>query len=172
MMEKTQTQINFITTLMQIASSQKGLEEIPRNSNWGKNVQKYLNSVGINFPASWCMAFVYWCYNETFKSLNLPNPLTCSGGVLNVWNSMPVSYRVNKPQRGDIFIMDFGSGHGHTGIVTGNVGKYILTMEGNSNENGSREGYEVVATPTPHLPNGRLISSCKGFLRPYINLMP
>ncbi len=46
---------------IQLATLELGHEEIPRGSNWGPHVQKYLLSVGLKFPASWCMAFVYWC---------------------------------------------------------------------------------------------------------------
>ena len=42
-----------------VAVSQIGVEETPRGSNWGVPVKDYLISVGINFPASWCMAFIY-----------------------------------------------------------------------------------------------------------------
>jgi hypothetical protein len=44
--------------LVDVAKSEVGNLEIPLGSNWGKHVKKYLNSVDINFPASWCMAFV------------------------------------------------------------------------------------------------------------------
>jgi hypothetical protein len=62
--------------------------------------------------------------------------------------------------KGDIFIMDFGGGKGHTGFVTQVIGDRIQTVEGNSNDEGSREGFEVCRKP-----GGRSISSCKGFLR-------
>jgi len=37
---------------IEIAITQIGVEENPRGSNWGKDIKKYLNSVGIDFPAS------------------------------------------------------------------------------------------------------------------------
>jgi len=43
---------------LEVAKTQLGVEESPRGSNWGFSVQVYLKSVGITFPASWCMAFV------------------------------------------------------------------------------------------------------------------
>jgi hypothetical protein len=39
--------------------------------------------------------------------------------------------------------MDHGGGKGHTGIVTSRNGGYINTIEGNSNDGGSREGLGV-----------------------------
>jgi len=141
---------------LDIAKSQIGKSELPKNSNWGPDVKKYLASVGITFPASWCMAFVYWCVDQHYPK----NPLTKTGGVLAQWNSLPKSMKVKVPLPGDIFIMDFGTGHGHTGFVTAVNGDRIETIEGNSNDDGSREGYEVCVKP-----GGRLISSIKGFIR-------
>jgi surface antigen len=144
-----------------VAKSQLGLEEIPRGSNWGVNVKKYLASVGIDFPASWCMSFVYWCVNEACKKRGIKNPLVPTGGVLNQWANVDAKMKATKgPQPGDIFIMDFGSGHGHTGFVESVNGDRINTVEGNSNADGSREGYEVCRKP-----NGRPVSSIKGFIR-------
>lgn len=139
---------------IQIAITQIGNQEIPKNSNWGEHVQKYLKSVGITFPASWCMAFVYWCCKEAFPA----NPLVKTGGVLNQWNKINPIHKKTQPLVGDIFIMDFGKGLGHTGFVEGINGEYIETIEGNSNDEGSREGYEVCRRK-------RKISSCKGFIR-------
>lgn len=157
--EEENNNITISQRTMSIALSQLGLEEMPRGSNWGKNVQKYLNSVGINFPASWCMAYVYWCVNEASKEMNIANPLLKTGGVLSQWNASK-SLRVTNPQKGDIFIMDFGGGKCHTGFVTSVANGVIQTCEGNSNDEGSREGFEVCRKP-----GGRKISSCKGFLR-------
>lgn len=141
---------------LKVATTQIGKCENPLGSNWGTPVKDYLASVGINFPASWCMAFVYWCFEQANKGIN---PLIKTGGVLNHWNKADKSYRVvGEPQSGDIFIMDFGKGLGHTGIVESVDGKYVHTIEGNSNSDGSREGIKVVR----HI---RLISSFKGFLR-------
>ena len=139
---------------IQVATSQIGLEEIPRNSNWGEHVKKYLNSVGINFPASWCMAFVYWCCKEAYGTAN---PLKKTGGVLSQWNQTPKDKRSFKPVVGSIFIMDFGKGLGHTGFVTGIEGDYIKTIEGNTDSSGSRNGFEVAVRK-------RKISTIKGYI--------
>lgn len=139
---------------LEIARTQLGVEEIPRGSNWGEHVKKYLNSVGINFPASWCMAFVYWCCKEANKK----TPLIKTGGVLLQWRKIPEQYKFSQPEPGDIFIMDFGKGLGHTGFVEQVIDKNIHTIEGNTNDTGSREGYEVCR-------RYRKISACKGFIR-------
>jgi hypothetical protein len=148
---------NLSDKSLQVAISQLGKEEVPRGSNWGEPVRTYLKTVGITFPASWCMALIYWCFNEASKQLGVINPLIKTGGVLNHYNKAP-KFRVLSPQVGDIFIMDFGNGTGHTGIIESVEGDVIHTIEGNTNDEGSREGYEVCRRT-------RKKSTIKGYLR-------
>ena len=103
---------------LKTAVTQIGKTENPLGSNWGVPVKDYLASVGINFPASWCMAFVYWCFEQV---ANKQNPLIKTGGVLNAWNTADKKYKIKEPQPGDIFIMDFGKGLGHTEIGRAHV---------------------------------------------------
>lgn len=143
---------------LQYAILQIGVTEDPKGSNWGKDltsgVPMYLKSVGITFPASWCMAFVYWCCKQS----NPNTPLVKTGGVLKQWNKIDHQYKFNDPQAGDIFIQDHGGGLGHTGFVEYVSGDNIHTIEGNTNDEGVREGFEVCRRV-------RKISSCKGFIR-------
>lgn len=148
---------NLANNALQIAITQLDKAEVPIGSNWGPTVKAYLNSVGINFPASWCMAFVYWTFNEAAKQLSVQNPLVKTGGVLAHYNKAS-KFRVKDPQAGDIFIMDFGNGLGHTGLVESVQGDVIHTIEGNTNDTGSREGYEVCRRT-------RKKSAIKGYLR-------
>jgi CHAP domain-containing protein len=128
---------------LEIAITQIGKEESPRGSNWGEPVKSYLASVGITFPASWCMSFVYWCFIKAAKELGIKTPLLKTGGVLKAWQKAPADVKVNDPQPGDIFIQDHGHGLGHTGIVEKVDADLVHTIEGNTNDTGSREGYEV-----------------------------
>jgi len=140
---------------LQIAILEIGNQEIPLNSNWGIHVEKYLKSVGINFPASWCAAFVYWCTEQAQPV----NSLIRTAGVLNQWNKIDPKFKFSEPKQGDIFIMDFGKGLGHTGFVESIEGDNIHTIEGNATTvSGSREGIEVCRKT-------RKISNCKGFIR-------
>lgn len=142
------------SSVLVIAASEVGAAEVPPGSNWGPRVQEYLGSVGIAFPAAWCAAFVVWCHQQAGIT-TIPK----TGGVLDLWNKAAAN-RVTQPQPqpGDVFIMDFGGGKGHTGIVEAVSGDTIDTIEGNTNDDGSREGYEVAR-------RSRAISSVKGFLR-------
>jgi len=131
---------------LEVAISQLGKEENPRGGNWGKvgdPVPEYLKSVGITFPASWCMAFVYWSVQQAANRLGLQNPLMKTGGVLAGWAGRP-RLQAKLPAPGDIFIMDHGHGLGHTGIVESiDADGTLHTIEGNTNADGSRNGYAV-----------------------------
>jgi len=143
-----------------------GKEEVPRGSNWGPSVQKYLRSVGINFPAAWCMAFVYWCFEGWESMTATENPLIKTGSVLQQWSQISKKYKVDMAaeplyiDRGDIFIMDFGGGLGHCGFVEKfNTETGLLeTIEGNTNDEGVRDGFEVCRRT-------RKLSSIKGLIR-------
>lgn len=139
---------------IEIAISQIGVEEIPKGSNAGPQVNQYLKSVGLNPGYSWCMAFVYWCCKEASVNARLIK----TGGVLRMWNEVGRDMKHSTPLTGDIFIMDYGKGLGHTGFVERVEGMNIHTIEGNTNKEGSRNGYQVCRRI-------RTIASCKGFIR-------
>lgn len=133
-----------MSKVLTIAQSQVGVEERPRNSNWGPEVKQYLRSGGIAVPAPWCMAFVVWCHRMAgIKGKSLPTTASCSF-LLN-W-ARENGRLVKDPQPGDIFLLLRRGGHTsfHTGIVR-NVSKFWYgTVEGNSNASGSPEGYAIV----------------------------
>jgi len=131
---------------LHIAVSQIGKKEDPLGSNWGHPVQDYLASVNLHQPASWCMAFQYWCFDHAAGQLGQPNPLFKTAGVLAAWRNRKVNQvkvgSVVFP--GDVFIMDLGNGLGHTGIIESvDPGGTLYTIEGNTNDTGSREGIAV-----------------------------
>ena len=142
---------------LEIATAQVGVEEMPRNSNSGPEVEIYLRSVGLAKGYPWCMAFTYWCAQKAALQLGVTNPLKKTGGVLDQYNSRPLLVK-SAPQPGDVFIIDFKNGTGHAGIVDKVAGTTIFTVEGNTNDMGGREGYKVAKRK-------RDIKSIKGFLR-------
>lgn len=144
--------------LIKQARSQLYVQEWPIKKNKGPGVKKYLNSVGLGEGYAWCMAFIYWCVQEVCNDYKLSNPLQKTGGVLAQWNGSKV-LQVEKPEIGDVFIMDFGKGLGHAGIIVDLDGDVITTIEGNTNDEASREGYIVAEKK-------RMIKSInKGFIR-------
>lgn len=145
------------TATLKTATSQLGVKEIPKGSNAGPEVEIYLRSVGLGKGYAWCMAFVYWCTQQAAIKTAVNNPLKKTAGVLDQFNSRPLLV-AKTPQPGDIFIMEFSGGTGHTGIVEKIVGTTLYTIEGNTNDEGSREGFEVCRKK-------REVKTIKGYLR-------
>jgi hypothetical protein len=146
---------------LEIAITQLGVVEVPKGSNRGPEVDEYIKSVGLNPTGkySWCMAFVYWCHEKAALSLGAPNPMLKTGGVMMQYNKRKDTNGNKTPMPGDVFIMDYGKGLGHTGIVESvNTDGTVSTIEGNTNDEGSREGYEVCRRKRP-------IAKIKTFLR-------
>ena len=133
-----------MSTPLEIAKTQIGVTEDPIGSNWGTKVREYLAAVSILSPAPWCAAFVVWCFRQA--SLNA-QVIPSSGSTTFLLNwAREKGKIVTKPQPGDVFLL-LRAGRQtafHCGIVGGVGMLYFYTVEGNSNNNGSVEGYEVV----------------------------
>lgn len=151
---------------LEIANSQLGVRE-KGASNSGPEVDQYLKSVGLNPGYPWCMAFVYWCYNQAAGTLGVPNFLIRTASVLHQWNEQQSTRKIvldkvlKNPaiiKPGAVFIMDYGKGTGHTGLVEKIQSGLVYTIEGNTNDEGSREGFEVCRRT-------RKLTSIKGFIQ-------
>lgn len=152
--------MNIQKKALEIALTQEGISEEPKGSNWGPKIKEYLAAAGLKSSNPWCMSFVVWCFDQAAKELKLTNPLAKTGGVLDQWNKRKDKLGVkSNPQPGDVFIMRFAHGTGHTGIVISDDEKFVTTIEGNTNDDGSREGYEVAIRK-------RLKTAIMAYLRP------
>lgn len=144
---------------VEIAATQVGVREL--KGNRGPKVAEYLRIVGLNEGYAWCAGFVCWCVDQVCKQTKTNSPMVYSAGVLAMYNQNK-RLQVKEPRVGDIFIMRFGQGKGHTGIVTGVTATQITTIEGNTNDGGSREGDGVYRRT-------RQRNTILGYLRPYPN---
>ena len=142
------------------AITQIGVKEDPPGSNKGKEVEAYLRSVGLPGGYAWCAAFVYWCHQQAADELEIPNPVYRTAGVMEHWRNCHLrgGKRLDREKTnianikpGMIFVMDFGGGKGHTGIVESvDVEKrMVFCIEGNTNEAGHREGIAVMKRVRP-----------------------
>jgi hypothetical protein len=129
-----------------------GTTEQPKGSNWGKDIKPMLASVGINFPAPWCAAYV------AIVLRNTSTPYPYSGFVPNwsrgVWKEKVVfdkrkasrSVLPSEVRRGDIATIYFSSlkRDAHIFIILGVTEKgNLITIEGNTNPSGGRDGWGV-----------------------------
>ena len=138
-----------------ILSLNRNVKEDPKGSNRGEMVSAYLASTGLGSGYPWCMAFVYYVFNELSKQLGQTNPLPKTAGVMDHWGKATKDEKItidqsrqdpNLVRPGQIFIMSRpGKGLGHTGIVIGvdPQKKTFTTIEGNTNDQQSGEGDRV-----------------------------
>jgi hypothetical protein len=131
--------------LKDVYTSQIGVREQPKGSNWGPEVGRYLKSVNLNVPAPWCAAFVHWCLDKA----GIPNSVTAWSPTAHNKNNI-VYYQgkfKKEPAPGDVFTLWFPKLKriAHTGFVDKKINSTIyLSVEGNTNEAGSREGDGVM----------------------------
>ena len=137
--------------IIDIAISQLGITEDPAHTNKGE-AKKYQDAVGLPHNAGypWCQSFVFWCGQTAYGNAN---PIPKTGGVLDAYNKAvmheyphidAIHATPTNVLPGAQGIMDFGGGLGHTFLVEAVAADgSITTIEGNSNPEGGRDGYEV-----------------------------
>ena len=123
--------------IVQVAQSQIGNCEEGGN-NRGYHVEKYLRSVNLGGGYAWCAAFVAWTLNvcDVKHSITAWSPTSVARNI--VWERG----KGQLPESGDVFGIYYTSKGrvGHTGFIESWGSKYAVTIEGNTNEEGSREG--------------------------------
>ncbi|MET0465259.1 MAG: hypothetical protein ABW007_19010 [Chitinophagaceae bacterium] len=147
--------------MVAIAKSMEGVRENPKNSNRGDQVEQFQRATdlpGTGWP--YCAAFVCWVVQqwgykhekEVLAALKLKDraafdkwrPKTAAAygfdewGIskgLKVWNEQKQPGLVL--HTGDIFSLNTAS---HCGMIYDDKGEIVYTIEGNTDESGSREG--------------------------------
>ena len=135
---------NYVEERMCLKSSyesQIGVREATGNND-GFDVEKYLASSELGKGYSWCAAFINWNYQQC----NLPAPKK-SAWVPSWFPKSKLIYvrgefSLMNPQSGDLIGIWFNSKKrlAHIGIYDHEDDTYYYTVEGNTNEAGSREG--------------------------------
>lgn len=120
------------------ALSQIGVREAT-GKNDGTQVEKYLKSCNLGKGYAWCAAFITWCYQ-----VNKVKAKTTAWAPAWFTPASKVIYtRANgglQPKRGDVFGLWINNRIGHVGFIYKWDAKFVTTIEGNTNEAGSREG--------------------------------
>ena len=130
-------------TLM-VLDSQVGVEESP--SNWGPKVSMYLRVAGVFSPAPWCAALLTWALVEAGADRKKLPKLAASTYYWHEWAKATGRLITDgtKAQRGFFGVWNGRKG-GHIFAVTRRSGTYqVMTIEGNTNEAGEREGKYVM----------------------------
>jgi lysozyme family protein len=153
---------DLLSKAVSVAATQIGVLEQPIGSNCGPQVEQYQAAVGVDKGEPWCAAFAFWCFQQAAISLKRANPIIRTGSVVEHWNlarekGVPVVMTEAARQNpellrpGMLFIMATGGGTGHTGIVERIIGGRLVTIEGNTNDTGSREGIGVFRRSTRNI---------------------
>lgn len=127
--QKEQQQRNL---LISTAEGELGVRETGGN-NQGIRIAEYLATVGLKRPEPWCAAFLCWVYKK--NGLNKP----CSGWSPDLF---PKSRLARSALPGNIIGIYFPELKriAHVGLIVGQRHDLVMTIEGNTNVEGSREG--------------------------------
>ena len=141
--------------VVEVARRYIGVEEQPRGSNRGPHINDFLAHVGLPPGHPWCTAFVSFCVHKAAQELGMEMDFPKTG-----WTPSLLSYAKKKsrlitrneieagvkPRPGWIALFYYPNLQrvAHSGIVE----RYlplgmVVTIEGNTNNDGSREGYKV-----------------------------
>lgn len=110
--------------------------------NDGKDVEKYLASVGLGKGNAWCAAFVHW----VLETCGIKTSITAYSPTAE--NKKKIRYKEGKkygagPQKADVLTLYFANKGriGHTGFFDHMINTSIEAgVEGNTNHNKSAEG--------------------------------
>ncbi len=155
-------QTKLTAKVLEIAAGEVGVLEVPLGSNRGPKVDQYLTAVSPSLLGQpWCTAFLYWVFGKASTALGIANPFPQTAGVHNAWRlsgkSRPAADIVTVEEAardpslirpGAVFFIDTGHGRGHVGLVVANLNGKLVTIEGNTNDGGSREGIGVFRRTT------------------------
>jgi hypothetical protein len=131
---------------VELAKLRIGVHEA--STNWSPFIKIYLAFVGVFFPAPWCSAFASFVIHKAAASLGIKAKWPRSGYVQSVVNwAIKNSYISTKPCVGCAFVKYHPElkRYAHIGFIAEVNGNKVLTVEGNSNTTGGREGTEVVS---------------------------
>lgn len=126
---------NQAEDLIGVAMTQVGYNEGPDNDT------KYGDWMNIPNQA-WCAIFISWCADQADIPTTVIQPSAWAHPRKSRGFNVPYYHGSEyTPKRGDLF---FKEDFSHVGIVYGVEGEYALTIEANTNNDGSDEGYTVL----------------------------
>jgi hypothetical protein len=132
----------LVNKLAEVYSNEIGVRELTGNND-GERVEEYLASCKLGKGYAWCAAFVNWCHvqvgikgaNSAWSPAWFPDSkvIYTNGGGNNL-----------SPSKSDVFGIYYKEKKriAHVGFIYEwtDGSDYCITVEGNTNDNGSREG--------------------------------
>lgn len=124
------------------------VEEIPRGSNRGPDVERYQKSAGAEAGDPWCAAFWTCMLLDSGVSRSaLPELAASVHGWLDWAKAKGIVS--DTPKRGFVGLIIESATTGHLVGISAVRGDTVDTIEGNTNTDGSREGYGVFRRNRP-----------------------
>ncbi len=122
--------------------------------NCGLRVEEYLRSVKLGKGYPWCSAALHWCHRQCGNVLVPERPFAAAAqwatsgevfrkGQLEMYEPLGPGHDFQRiSEDGDIGTLYYSSlGRiGHCFLIVGETEDYLMTAEGNSNTDGSRDG--------------------------------
>jgi hypothetical protein len=128
--------------------SQIGVMEQSGNND-GPQIRDYLATTGLPEGHPWCAAFVSWVYGQcgVINPSSAWSPSYFPGN--KTIHSNNITYK--QPERGDVFGIYFTSLQriAHVGFIHRWGDRLVTTVEGNTNDENSREGNRVAVRRRP-----------------------
>ena len=158
---KSHTPSGLREMAVRVAEKYEGVKEGAK-PNSGTHIDRWLAECGLGPGYAWCVAFVQGAFSEAARLLDKPDMLKPNtAGVMDLWNRAPKEWRVDvsEAKRGDLLL--FGPKWTHIALITGYDDGYFLTIEGNTNGEGSRDGDRVARKRRLKWNNDKIL----GFLR-------
>ena len=150
-MANTQKTVSLVSEIVRIAKAEVGVREVG-NTNCGERVDQYKAATWLNPKKgwAWCAAFVCWVIREalassgTKQTKTFKRPRTASAWDFENWSLAQDSTTwLRKPHSNDIApgdIVMFTFSHIGVALSTPDEKGNVQTVEGNTDEAGSREG--------------------------------
>ena len=125
-----------------------GVEET--SPNWSGWIRYYLAFVNIFQPAPWCASWMVFKLHQAATDLGIKSKYPKTGYVQSIYNwAEKNGYLLSKPVIGCVFFVWHPEldRYAHIGFVksVSKDGKRFVTIEGNSNTTGGREGTKVAS---------------------------
>jgi hypothetical protein len=138
----------------EIAKKYIGQKEIPDNQGFiNEDFEKLISACGWKKGQAWCAYFAELVWKEAFPDLFPVLDKLFNAGAVNTWSNFSQSDQFicdRVPESGAIAIWQTYKNYapywtGHAGIVDYMFEDKFMTIEGNTNSQGGREGIEVAS---------------------------
>ena len=124
-------------SMLNVARSQLGISEDPPYSNRNKYTDWY------GMVGAWCDIFISWCADQSGNK-DVIGRFAYTPSHEAWFRAQGREVNIREAEPGDILFFNFIGRTSHVGIVEANRGDGLITIEGNTNGSGSRDGGSVI----------------------------